>query len=106
MTTAARENRSARAKELSPTGPDIDDAVRSARREFEGGLWAQGRPTVSMALDGRPLVTRPIAGGPRPMIMGLARLNELCPTRLVDAFEQHCRTAIAEKTMPGPGDDS
>ncbi len=64
------------------------------------------RPTVSMALDGRPLVTRPIAGSPRPMIMGLARLKELRPTRLVEAFEQHCRAAIAEKTMPGLSDDS
>jgi DNA-binding transcriptional LysR family regulator len=62
------------------------------------------RPHIDVALDGRPLVTRPIAGDPRPMIMGLARLRSLRPTRLVEAFEQHCRAAIAAGTVPGLGD--
>jgi hypothetical protein len=38
------------------------------------------------------------------MIMGLARLQSLRPTRLVGAFEQHCRAAIAAGTVPGLGD--
>ena len=62
------------------------------------------RPHIDVALDGRPLVTRPIAGEPRPMIMGLARLESLRATRLVEAFEQHCRAAIGAGTVPGLGD--
>jgi DNA-binding transcriptional LysR family regulator len=62
------------------------------------------KPNIDVALDGRPLVTRPIADDPRPMIMGLARLKSLRPTRLVETFEQYCRDAIAERTVPGLAD--
>lgn len=39
------------------------------------------------------------------MILGAARLAKLRPTRLVEAFEQHCRAAIATGTVPGLGGD-
>ena len=48
-----------------------------------------------------PFADVPISGEPRPMILGLLRLASLRPTRLVEAFEQHCRAAIASGVVPG-----
>lgn len=81
------------------------EVIRTMVANSFGFSIVNARPNIQMALDGRPLVTRPIAGDPRPMIMGLARLRTLRQTRLVEAFEQHCRAAIAEHTVPGLADD-
>jgi hypothetical protein len=35
------------------------------------------------------------------MLLGLVRLASVRPTRLVEAFEQHCRAAIASGVVPG-----
>jgi hypothetical protein len=48
-----------------------------------------------------PFATVPISGDPRPMILGLVRLASVRATRLVEAFEQHCRAAIASGVVPG-----
>jgi DNA-binding transcriptional LysR family regulator len=81
------------------------EVIRTMVANDFGYSIINARPHVDVALDGRPLVTRPIAGEPRPMILGLARLESLRPTRLVEAFEQHCRAAIAAGTVPGLGGD-
>jgi DNA-binding transcriptional LysR family regulator len=80
------------------------EVIRTMVANNFGYSIVNARPNISFALDGRPIVTRSIAGNPRPMIMGLARLKSLRPTRLVQAFEQHCRAAVAEKTVPGLAD--
>jgi DNA-binding transcriptional LysR family regulator len=81
------------------------EVIRTMVANGFGYTIVNARPRVDLALDGLPLVTRPIASDPRPMIMGLARLEGLRATRLVEAFEQHCRAAIAAGTVPGLGDD-
>jgi DNA-binding transcriptional LysR family regulator len=80
------------------------EVIRTMVANDFGYSIINARPQTDVALDGRPLVTRAIAGDPRPMIMGLARLESLRPTRLVEAFEQHCRAAIGAGTVPGLGD--
>jgi DNA-binding transcriptional LysR family regulator len=81
------------------------EVIRTMVANDFGYSIINARPHIDVALDGRPLVTRPIADDPRPMLMGLARLESLRPTRLVEAFEQHCRAAIGAGTIPGLGDD-
>jgi DNA-binding transcriptional LysR family regulator len=93
-------------------GADPTVAHRSVHPEVIRTMVANGfgysivnaRPNITVALDGRPLVSRPIAGSPRPMIMGLARLKRLRPTRLVETFEQYCHDAVTDRTMPGLDD--
>ena len=79
------------------------EVIRTMVANDFGYSIINARPHIDVALDGRPLATRPIAGEPRPMILGLARLASLRPTRLVEAFEQHCRAAIEAGTVPGLG---
>jgi DNA-binding transcriptional LysR family regulator len=81
------------------------EVIRTMVANDFGYTIVNARPHIDVALDGRPLVTRPIAADPRPMILGLARLESLRPTRLVEAFQQHCRAAIEAGTVPGLGDE-
>jgi DNA-binding transcriptional LysR family regulator len=80
------------------------EVIRTMVANDFGYSILNARPNIAVALDGRPLVSRPIAGSPRPMIMGLARLKSLRPTRLVETFEQYCHDAIADRTIPGLDD--
>jgi DNA-binding transcriptional LysR family regulator len=80
------------------------DVIRTMVANDFGYSIINARPRVDHALDGLPLATRPIAGDPRPMIMGLARLESVRSTRLVEAFEQHCRAVMAAGIVPGLGD--
>ena len=77
------------------------DVVRTMVANDFGYSILNVQPNTDVALDGRRLVSLPIAGDPRPMILGLARLRSLRPTRLVETFEQHCRDAVAAGTVPG-----
>ena len=77
------------------------EVIRTMVANGFGYSIINARPSISYALDGRPLVLRPIADSPRPMIMGLARLQSLRPTRLVESFEQHCRAAVDADRVPG-----
>ncbi len=80
------------------THPDV---IRTMVANGFGYTIVNARPRVDAALDGMPVVTVPISGEPRPMILGLVRLKRVRPTRLVEAFEQHCRAAIAAGVVPG-----
>lgn len=77
------------------------EVIRTMVANGFGYSIVNARPSIAVSLDGRPLVIKPIAGSPEPMIMGLARLKDLRPTRLVEAFEQHCHAAVASSTLPG-----
>ena len=92
-------------------GVDPVAARRSTQPEVIRTLVANGygfsiinvRPSIDRALDGGELRAVPIAGTPRPMILGIARLARARPTALDEAFAAHCRRAIAAGEVPGLG---
>lgn len=83
--------------------------ARSAHQEVVRTMVANGhgytlfnvRPRSDLALDGKRLRRVRLAGTHRPMRIGLARLKELNRSRLVEAFETHCRTFISDAYIPG-----
>ena len=77
------------------------DVIRTMVANGFGYTIFNARAGSAVALDGMPLANVPITGDPRPMILGLVRLASMRPTRLVTAFEQHCRAAIASGVVPG-----
>jgi len=66
-----------------------------------GFLLVNVRPLSDLAPDGKRVVYRPLLGGPRALRMGLARLDDLRPTRVVEAFEAHCRRLVTPESIPG-----
>jgi DNA-binding transcriptional LysR family regulator len=76
------------------------DVIRTMVANGFGYTIFNARAGTAVALDGMPLANVPITGDPRPMILGLVRLASVRPTRLVAAFEQHCRAAIASGVVP------
>jgi DNA-binding transcriptional LysR family regulator len=92
-------------------GMDPVAARRSTQPEVIRTLVANGygysiinvRPSIDRALDGRELRAVPLAGSPRPMILGIARLARARATALDEAFAAHCRQAIAAGEVPGLG---
>jgi DNA-binding transcriptional LysR family regulator len=79
------------------------EVIRTLVANGYGYTIINARPQIDQALDGRQLRTVPIAGRPRPMVLGVARLAAARPTRLAAAFGDHCRAAIAAGTVPGLG---
>ncbi len=77
------------------------DVIRTMVANGFGYTIINARPRVNTALDGMPLRNVPIGGEARAMILGLIRLKRVRPTRLVEAFEQHCRAAVASGVVPG-----
>jgi DNA-binding transcriptional LysR family regulator len=72
------------------------DAIRTMVANGYGYTIVNARPAVDQALDGRPLATVPIAGEPRPMVFGVARVTTLEPTRVIAGFIEHCRAQLTE----------
>jgi DNA-binding transcriptional LysR family regulator len=77
------------------------EAVRSMVASGLGYALANVRPRSNLALDGRRLYPVPLAGEPAPVRIGIATLRQLEQTRLVEAFERHCRALISETRIPG-----
>lgn len=77
------------------------DVIRTMVANGFGYTIINARPRVDTALDGMPLRNVRIRGEARAMILGVVRLKRLRPTRLVEAFEQHCRAAVASGAVPG-----
>ena len=83
--------------------------ARSAHQEVVRTMVANGygytlfnvRPRSDQALDGKRLVRVPLLGDHRPMRIGLARLRQLTRSRIVEAFEAHCRAFISDAYIPG-----
>lgn len=77
------------------------EVVRSMVANGLGYTLANVRPRADVALDGRRLYRVPLSGGLPPMRIGLATLKQLKKTRLLDAFEAHCRERVSESDVPG-----
>jgi DNA-binding transcriptional LysR family regulator len=83
-------------------------AQRSAHAEVVRTLVANGfgygifnaRMLNGRALDGQPLRAVPITPPARPMTVGLATLQAMRPTRLSEAFAEHCRESVRAGTIP------
>lgn len=79
------------------------EAIRTFVANGYGYTIVNALPRIDRALDGRRLATVPIAGSPRAMVLGLARLSCARQTRVVSGFVEHCRHTIAAVLAPGAG---
>ena len=77
------------------------DVVRTMVANGFGYALFNARPKARVSLDGRRLYRATLAGQHRPVVIGLATLRELAKSRLVEAFEEHCRALILEGQIPG-----
>jgi DNA-binding transcriptional LysR family regulator len=77
------------------------EVVRTMVANGLGYTLANVRPRSAVALDGRRIYAVPLAGAPAPVHIGIAALKQLKPTRLVEAFANHCRAVIQESHVPG-----
>jgi DNA-binding transcriptional LysR family regulator len=77
------------------------EAIRTFVANRYGYTIINALPRIDQALDGRRVVTVPIVGDPRAMVLGLARLASARQTRVVTGFIEHCREAIAAALVPG-----
>lgn len=84
-------------------------AARSAYQEVVRTMVANGygytlanvRPRSDLAMDGRRVVRVRLAGEHRPMVIGTATLARAKKSRLVQAFETHCRSFVSDAYIPG-----
>ena len=77
------------------------DVVRGMVANGFGYTLANARPRLVCAPDGRRLYAVPLSGDHPPMTIGIATLKEVRKTRLVEAFEQHCKEHISQSNIPG-----
>lgn len=59
------------------------------------------RPKNNYAETGKPLAYIPLRGDQKPMVIGLASLTEVKPSRVVQAFKAHCVASIVTGKIPG-----
>ena len=84
------------------------EVVRTMVANGYGYTLANVRPRSDLALDGRRVVRVRLAGEHRPMRIGIATLAQLTKSRLIAAFEAHCRAFVSDSYIPGmvaPGPD-
>ena len=77
------------------------DVVRTMVANGYGYTLANVRPRSDLALDGRRVVRVRLAGEHRPMVIGMATLASLKKSRLLEAFESHCRAFVSDSYIPG-----
>jgi DNA-binding transcriptional LysR family regulator len=75
--------------------------ARSLAANGAGFLLVNLRPLSDTAPDGKRLVARPLAGGPRALRLGLARAEGPRPPRAVAAWAAHCRRHVTPRAVPG-----
>lgn len=84
-------------------------ATRSAHQEVVRTMVANGygyslfnvRPRAMQALDGKPVIAVNLAGEHRPMTIGVATLRASPKSKLVEAFETHCKARVTSSHVPG-----
>jgi DNA-binding transcriptional LysR family regulator len=79
------------------------EVVRTMVANGYGYALFNARPKAEVALDGKRLYRVALAGEHRPTVIGLATLRQLGKSRLIEAFEAHCRALILEGQIPGMG---
>ena len=77
------------------------EVVRTMVANGYGYTLANVRPRSDLALDGRRVVRVPLAGDHRPMVIGIATLANNKKSKLLQAFESHCRAFISDAYIPG-----
>jgi DNA-binding transcriptional LysR family regulator len=77
------------------------DLIRTMVANSHGYTIANVRPRSDVAMDGRRVVRVRLAGDHRPMLLGLASLGLPQRSRLLAAFEKHCRSFISDSYIPG-----
>lgn len=77
------------------------EVVRTMVANGYGYTIANVRPRSDLALDGRRVVRVPLAGDHRALTLGLASLGPPTRSRLMTAFEAHCRARVSDDTIPG-----
>lgn len=77
------------------------ELVRTMVANGFGYSLLNARPRSDRALDGRRLVRVRLLGDHRPMTIGLASLASLRKSRIVEAFQAHCRAVVSDGYIPG-----
>lgn len=77
------------------------DVVRTMVANRYGYTLANVRPKSDFALDGRRVVRLRLVGEHRPMTIGIAWLSQLRKSRLISAFELHCKAHVSDAYIPG-----
>ena len=77
------------------------DLIRTMVANGHGYTIANVRPRSDLAMDGRRVVRVRLSGDHRPMQLGLASLRSAQRSRLLTAFEDHCRSFISNAYIPG-----
>ncbi len=80
------------------THPDV---IRTMVANAYGYALFNARPRNPAALDGKPLQVVPLKGPYRPMSLGIASLRQSGRPRALIEFEEHCRTEINQRGIPG-----
>ena len=75
--------------------------LRSLVANGYGYALVNGRPLNPAAPDGSELRLVRLEGGFRPMALGLATMRAERRTRILEAFEAHCRRVISDDAIPG-----
>lgn len=77
------------------------EVVRTMVANGYGYTLANVRPRSDRSLDGRRIVSIPLAGQHRPMVIGTMTLARARKSRLLTTFEDHCRASISNTAIPG-----
>ncbi|GBQ25490.1 LysR family transcriptional regulator [Gluconacetobacter sacchari DSM 12717] len=77
------------------------EVVRTMVANGYGYTLANVRPRSDLALDGRRVVRVRLAGDHRPMVVGIATLDNARKSRLLERFEERCRASMSDTSLPG-----
>lgn len=77
------------------------EVVRTMVANGYGYTLANVRPRSDLALDGRRVVRIELTGEHRAMVIGAATLEGRRKSRLMAAFEAHCRAFVSDGYIPG-----
>lgn len=80
--------------------PDYDLLRAMVANGFGYGL-ANVRRRSDLSPDGRPLASVRIAGGARPVLLGLASARQGARPRVLAVFEAYCRAHVTDSAIPG-----
>ncbi len=87
----------------------------AAKSEYSETVWsyvasgfgfslATARPRNKAAPNGRPLAYVRLGGNFEPMLLGIVAAKDLRRTRVIVAFEEHCRRFMSSTGLPGMAD--